>query len=90
MVKVEAAVGTTGAETDNATFLGGVYGVGKESGRHIFEKDMGQSSLEVRGSAVWSEHLWVRRVGSKFCRNCRLLLLEGYGTRRRGEKMKQS
>jgi len=51
MVKVEEAVGTTGAETDKATFLGGVYGVGEESGRHIFEKDVGQGSLEVRGSA---------------------------------------
>jgi hypothetical protein len=29
MVKVEEAVGTTGAETDKATFLGGVYGVGE-------------------------------------------------------------
>ena len=75
MVKVEEAVGTTGAETDKATFLGGVYGVGKESGRHIFEKDVGQSSLEVRGSAdpwscmkfskVWGKHLWVRRDGEK-------------------------
>jgi len=51
MVKVEEAVGTTGAETDKATFLGGVYGVGEESGRHIFEKNVGQSPLEVRGSA---------------------------------------
>jgi hypothetical protein len=45
MVKVEEAVGTTGAETDKATFLGGVHGVGEESGRHIFEKDVGQGSL---------------------------------------------
>ena len=51
MVKVEEAVGTTGAETDKATFLSGVCGVGKESGRHIFEKDMGQCALEVKGSA---------------------------------------
>ena len=50
MVKIEEAVGTTGAETDKATFLGGVYGVSKESGRNIFEIDVGQSSLEVRGS----------------------------------------
>ncbi len=50
MVKVEEAVGTTGAETDNTTFLSGVCGVGKESGSHTFEKDMGQCALEVRRS----------------------------------------